>query len=64
MVLAGTPDTDESRPIIPQTAGWLGVVDGHLLLVRQYADGSTTAAVSDGVRYGLEVELKAEELPC
>lgn len=45
---------------IPQTAGWLGIVDGHLLLVRTYADGSMTAAVNDGHRFGPEVELTAE----
>lgn len=43
-----------------QTAGWAGIVDGSLLLVRTYADGSLTAAVNDGHRYGPEVELTAE----
>ena len=43
-----------------QTAGWVGVVDGSLLLVRTYADGSLTAAVNDGHRFGVEVELTAE----
>lgn len=43
-----------------QTSGWVGVVDGSLLLVRAYADGSLTAAVNDGHRYGPEVELTAE----
>ena len=46
--------------MIPQTAGWVGIVDGSLLLVRTYADGTLTAAVNDGHRFGPEVELAAE----
>lgn len=46
----------------PQTAGWVGIVDGSLLLVRTYADGSLTAAVNDGHRFGPEVELAAERV--
>lgn len=48
------------RPFIAQTAGWVGIVDGTLLLVRTYKDGSLTAATHDGDRWGPEVALEAE----
>lgn len=47
---------------IAQTGGWLGIVDGHLLLVREYADGTMTAAIRDAERWGPEVELDAERV--
>ena len=50
--------------VIPQTAAWVGIVDGQLLLVRTYADGSLTAAIKGGdgrwARWGPEVTLEAE----
>lgn len=47
---------------IPQTGGWVGIVAGRLLLVRTYADGTTTAAVNDGYRFGPEVILEPESI--
>jgi hypothetical protein len=43
---------------IPQVGGWVGIVDGQLLLVRTYADETVTVAIRNDERWGPEVELE------
>lgn len=59
MIVTGTTEPTVA-PFIPQTGGWVGIVDGTLILVRTYADDTLTACTRDGDGWGLEVELDAE----
>ena len=51
-----------TTPDIPQTAGWVGIVNSGLLLIRQYADGTLTASTRDDHGWLPEVELTAERI--
>lgn len=62
MIPIGTQEQQLPAADVPQTHGWVGIVDGSLLLVRTYADGTMTAAVNDGHRFGREVVLTPEQV--
>lgn len=62
MIVAGSLPKLPPEPDIPQVGGWVGIVEGNLLLVRTYADDTLTAAIHDGHRFGPEVVLTPEQV--